>query len=171
MKTISLLRHAKSDWDDSTLDDHERPLNARGRSSAPRMGRWIAEHLPPPDLILSSTAERTRETVALAFPRLSHVQFDEGLYLAPPGTLFDRLTKLSEAQASVLLVGHNPGMAALALFLARADGPPEEEKRRRAVQAKFPTAAFASLEMPTERWRTLQPGTGQLTQFVTPKDL
>lgn len=173
MKTVCLLRHAKSAWEDGDLDDHERPLNARGRKAAPAMGRWSLAAGYRPDLILCSTAARARETVALAFSdkKVGETVFERGLYLATAGTLFRRLQEAPETAATVLMVGHNPGLADLALFLAREPESPDEARRHKALASKFPTAGFVALRLPAGQWRRLQPARGELACFMSPRDL
>ena len=173
MKTLFLLRHAKSGWDDATLDDHDRPLNARGRKAAPEIGRWALKSGLIPDLILCSTSVRTRDTVALAFPETTRppVEYDRELYLAPMEVLLARIQDQDDARNALMLVGHNPGLGDLAVALARTGGPAPEEARRRALATKFPTLGFAGFVFAVDRWRDVSPGAGQLTHFVTPKDL
>ena len=89
-RTLIVMRHAKSDWGDESLSDHERPLNGRGKRDAPRMAQWLAEIDMTPDLILSSSSQRTRETVALMnqhWSTESPVSYDESLYLASPDAI------------------------------------------------------------------------------------
>src|SRR5579885_1559987 len=121
MHMLHLLRHAKSDRDEA-IDDHDRPLSRRGRESARRVGETLPAALGPVDLVLCSTARRTRETAAqaLAFfvPR-PPLRCEDVLYLAPSAVLLRRLRQLDENTGSVLLIGHNPGVHELARQLAR----------------------------------------------------
>lgn len=170
MKTIFLLRHAKSSWDDASRDDHDRPLNQRGDRAASLVAQFLRQEGLIPDLILCSTARRTRETLA----RLQAVLGDDhpaliepDLYLAAADTLFDRLRKVGEDANSVLLIGHNPGLEDLAATLIEPRATPLEEK----LAAKFPTAGFAVIRVPAARWRDLKRQSGSLDLFVIPKDL
>jgi phosphohistidine phosphatase len=170
MKTVYLLRHAKSSWDDASLSDHDRPLNGRGRSAAPRVGFWMrgAEH--PPDLVLCSTATRTRQTLEAVLSQLNvepAVEFREDLYLADPMDMLDLLKSLPNAVESVLMVGHNPGTGMLADALS-GDGPPDQ---LRIMCSNFPTAGLAIIELNVDRWKDAENGCGSLKEFVRPRDL
>ncbi|RMH22993.1 MAG: histidine phosphatase family protein [Gemmatimonadetes bacterium] len=170
MKTLLLLRHAKSSWDEPSLDDFDRPLSARGRRDAPRIGRWIAEHELAPDLALVSPARRTRETWSLVEPELGkgdvRVEFDPALYLASPAEMLTAVRAAPEAAERLLVLAHNPGTQALALLLSSGD-----EAARRAMHAKFPTAALAVLDFDVDRWLDAGPGGARLRAFVRPRDL
>ena len=168
MLSLALLRHAKSSWDNSDLDDFDRPLNERGRSAAPVMGAVLKELGFAPDLILCSSPKRTRETLALIAPfiRNAEVAFDDQLYLTGQETLFGRLKSLPPGARKVLLIGHNPGMHGLALMLA-ATGDAKSLSR---LEDKFPTAALAIFSFEQVAWRDLLPASGHLEAFVTPRD-
>lgn len=157
-----LLRHAKSEPAAYDLSDAERPLAPKGR----RACAAVAEHLRAaglaPDLVLCSSARRTRQTVegiAAALPLTVPVLTEDRLYLADPDELLDRLRELDDGLPSVLLVGHNPGVHALAVGLV--------EPRDRPRLPTFPTAALAVLETPVYRWGDLGPGTARLASFTT----
>jgi phosphohistidine phosphatase len=166
MHVLYLLRHAKSSWDDSTLADHERPLAPRGRRDA----RRIAEHLRrvghEPELVLCSSATRTRETLDLVRPALatSTILLEEGLYGASSDELLARIHVVPEPVSSVMLIGHNPGLHELAVTLASTGG----ELGRLAV--KFPTAALATLAL-ARTWSGLAPADATLEAYVVPKQL
>ncbi|HXV60515.1 MAG TPA: histidine phosphatase family protein [Vicinamibacteria bacterium] len=149
MKTLMLLRHAKSSWKDETLDDHERPLNKRGKRAAPLMGRLIKKEALVPDLIISSTAvraRRTAEAVAETSGYARAVELDEELYLAPAGKLLDVAARVpGDTVRRLLLVAHNPGMEDLVAMLS---GRSE----------RFPTAALAVFELSVDRWRDVALG-------------
>ena len=171
MKTLVLLRHAKSAWSDPRLDDHDRPLNARGERAAKAMADHIAREVPRPDLILCSTAVRTRQTLAPLLKRLERaappISLEGGLYLASEGALLRRLQALAEDVTAVLLIGHNDGIGQLAAHLA-GDGPTEALT---SLRAKFPTGALAVLRTPDGPWSDLRPGCAKLQEFVRPRDL
>ena len=119
MRQLLLLRHAKSSWEDD-LDDIERPLNARGRRDADAAGRWLAQHVGAPDLVLCSTAVRTRETWARVSAAgsdvlaVAPVRLVDAIYQARPDTLLDQVQAIAEAARTALLVGHAPGLPDLA---------------------------------------------------------
>lgn len=161
MKLLSILRHAKSSWKDSSLDDHDRPLNKRGLRDAPRVGEWLLEQDLVPDTILSSTARRARETalaVAAAAEFPDDVRFTRDLYLASPETYLEALRDLPDASGHAMVVGHNPGIEEL---VAAVVGVPES----------MPTAALAVVELPIESWRDLGPPPhGSLRTLWRPRD-
>lgn len=169
--TLGLLRHAKSAWDDPTLDDFDRGLSPRGIKAAPLMGKTMRKLGLRPDLILCSTALRTRATLALVLPELklpaADVRYDERLYLTPPVTLLDVLADVPADKPAVLMVGHNPGLHALALELTGSG----ERQARTELATKFPTAALAVLTFEATSWRDVRAGSGRLVQFLTPKGL
>ncbi|KLL11090.1 MULTISPECIES: histidine phosphatase family protein [Protofrankia] len=165
-RRLLLLRHGKSDWADGSMPDADRPLSPRGRASC----RLIAEHLAAdqlaPDLVLCSSARRTRETVeqiAGALPAAVPVLTEDRLYLADVSDLLDRLRELDDGVPTVLLVGHNPGIHALATGLL-----PVGERSRLPT---FPTAALAVEDLAVGRWAELGPSTTRLVSFVTPRSL
>jgi phosphohistidine phosphatase len=170
MLRLALLRHAKSSWDDPDIDDFDRPLNERGRRSAPMMGQMLASLNFKPDAILCSPAKRTRETLEGMHPFLkgnpNAAAFDQGLYLASAGDILSRIQKSAPDVAAVLVIGHNPGMHILAARLA-ASGDPGQMSR---LSDKFPTAALAVYSFPQAPWADLDPATGHLDAFITPKD-
>jgi phosphohistidine phosphatase len=175
MKTLYLLRHAKAERDAPSGDDYDRPLAARGRDDAARLGTVLkktAEVLP--DLILSSPSKRTLETVdclTAKWPSAPDIQTDEKLYLAPASRLLEAVRRLPDTTAGAMLVGHNPGMEDLAIQLASklaGDAPNEMLWRMR---NKFPTCALATFEVSTERWARVGPDLARLVSFSTPKDL
>lgn len=170
MKTIYLLRHAKSSWKDKAAEDIDRPLNKRGRKAAAAMADYLTAQGIAPAQILCSPARRTRETLEQMEEKLNSaipIRFEKGIYLAEAPTLLRRLRRLSDALPSVMVVGHNPGLERLALMLA-GDGEPEARDR---LAQKFPTGALAVLTAEAEHWRALEPGCGYLASFVRPKDL
>ncbi len=169
MKTLVLLRHAKSSWDDDSLPDHSRPLAPRGRRAAPAVAARLRELGVLPDLVVSSTSQRTRETVQLALEHLGDaaVDFDEGLYLAGPSHMLRSIRSTSESVETLILVGHNPGMHEIAIALTDR----EHSTAAARLDAKFPTAAVAVVEFDVDRWDEVGPGEGRLAHFVRPKDL
>ena len=171
VKTVLLLRHAKSAWSDPRLDDHERPLNRRGERAAEAMADHIVRFEPRPDLILCSTAMRTRQTLAPLVKRLDTptppITLDKGLYLASEDILLAHLQAVPGDAATVLLIAHNDGIWRLAEALAGSGSP----ELLTALRQKYPTGALATVQTPDRPWRDLAPGSAELTAFVRPRDL
>lgn len=169
--TLLLLRHAKSSWDDPRLDDFERPLSRRGIRAAPDMGAFIAAAGLAPDLVLCSTAERTRQTLDIVLRELAppppEVVYEDGLYLASASDLVERIRGLPRARKRVMLVGHNPGMHGAALALV-GEG---SRKDISALAFKLPTAGLVVLEFDLDRWSAVRPASGRLVRFATPRTL
>lgn len=170
MKLLYLLRHAKSSWDDPDLDDFDRPLNKRGRKSAKAMAAFFRESGIAPESILCSPAKRTRETLKHLTPVLGQapVQLDRRIYEASYQTLLLCLADLPAEVNSVLLVGHNPGLERLALYLMSDHGHGPGAAR---LQDKYPTGSLAVLSAPAADWGDLKVGSCRLDDFVRPADL
>jgi phosphohistidine phosphatase len=168
MHRLHLLRHAKSGADDS-IDDRDRPLSRRGREAARRIGESLPGALGPLDLVLCSTALRTRETAELVlagFGALPPILYEDALYLAGPAALIRRLRRLEEDRDAVLVIGHNPGLHDVAVSLAATDSP----RYRALAEGKFPTTARASFGVACA-WTDLNRSRHPLTDYVTPKSL
>jgi len=164
MKHLTLIRHAKAVEATQGDDDHERVLRGRGRRAAAELGQQLAGNIP--DLILCSTAARTRETVACAtgiWPRVPVIRFERELYLVAAARLLRHLEQIEPAFETVWLVGHNPGIHELVRQLAAhavgAERFPELTQR-------FPTAARATFAIDTDRWRDLPHARLELLEFV-----
>jgi len=171
MRTLFLLRHAKSSWDDPSLEDFDRPLAPRGIDAAPRMGAYLEAKGLRPDLVLCSPALRARQTWSLVARALGgRVQVKElqGLYPGTPSRLLEALRRASHDDARVMLVGHNPGLENLAMALA---GPRSKPKAMARLRSKFPTCALAEIAFEAQRWSEVDRGSGRLKRFVRPKDL
>lgn len=171
MKLLGLFRHAKSDWHDARARDFDRPLNDRGRAGAAVMGRHIAEHGIRWQRVLSSPAVRAAETIELAARAAGQsvpVEWDRRLYLASSDNLGDVLRELPDHTASVLMVGHNPGLEDLIFDLVPDDG---SCPLRALVEEKFPTATYAVLELAIDSWSDLDEGCGKLVHLTRPRDL
>jgi phosphohistidine phosphatase len=167
MKTLTLLRHAKSGCDDPSLTDFQRPLNARGHAAARAIGAEIKRLGLSWDCILASPAARVTETIdglAESYGPLAPV-YDERVYLASVETLLGLVRATGDACERLLIVGHNPGMERLALLLSRA-GPLRAE-----IVAKYPTGALAEIAFPVLHWCEVGPGRGNLQRFFRPRDL
>ena len=162
MKTLLLLRHAKSSWKDAGRTDDDRSLSRRGKRDAPRMGRLLFAEKLVPDLILSSTARRARKTaakVARACGSRRDIVFHEELYLATPEAHLAVLRQLKGSRQRVLVVGHNPGLEEL---LAHLTG----------VEEHLPTAALAVIELRITRWSALTQRTrGRLVRIYLPREV
>jgi phosphohistidine phosphatase len=168
-RIVYLLRHAKASWSNHRLDDHDRPLAKRGEEAVKRLRRYVTDAGIAPDLVLCSSARRTMMTlegVASALPAGTCVVVEAGLYGAPSDRLLGRLHDVDDDVASVLLIGHNPGLETLALLLI---GDGAEDLRLR-VAAKFPTGALAVLAF-EGGWGDLAPAGATLEAFVVPREL
>ena len=159
---LHLLRHAKSSWKDSDLDDHDRPLNGRGKRDAPRMGQLLKDEQVIPDFILTSSAKRCRKTaehVIHASGYRGETRITGGLYEADASKLSELIAGLPDNCVRVLVIAHNPGLEELLEQLT-------------ARYAPLTTAALALVELPLEHWRDFGPATrGELKQLCQPLEL
>lgn len=170
MKTVLLLRHAKSSWDHPGLEDFRRPLAPRGQKAATRMGRYMAEERLSPDRVLCSGALRAVQTwdrIAEELEEEISPEIRDDIYHASSDSLIRLLRTLPGSCGSILLVGHNPTFQSLALRLSGSGRPEALE----ALRKKYPTGALAVLEFPLDSWRGVADGGGELRAFVRPKDL
>jgi len=162
MKTLLVLRHGKSSWSDPALDDHERPLNKRGRRDGPRMGKLVRKCGLMPDVVISSDAVRARltaEAVVQAARYAGEILLDQWLYMASPAHTLSLLRTVRENAETVMIVGHNPGLEELITQLT-------------GEQQDLPSAALAKIALPIEQWRDLKPSTrGTLLGHWRPKEL
>jgi phosphohistidine phosphatase len=169
MHQLHLLRHAKSSWDDDA-DDHQRPLNRRGREAARLIGESLPKAIGELDLVLCSTALRARETAELALegfkPATKKILYEDGLYLATAEALLDRLLQLDEACGAVMVVGHNPGLHQLATALA----DPGSSGFSTLANGKFPTGVRVRLNV-AGSWAELDSTRHRLIDYVTVKSL
>jgi phosphohistidine phosphatase len=167
MLRLMLLRHAKSAWPEG-VEDHDRPLADRGKKAAPVMGRYMAAQSLAPDLAVVSTARRAQETWALAgaaLPREIKRRDESRIYEASAQAILGVIRKTPARVKALLLVGHNPGFADLALMLA-SEGEPDATAR---LRKKYPTGALAVIDFDVKRWKLVSPGEGKVERFVTPK--
>lgn len=170
MKTLTLLRHAKSGWDDPVARDFDRPLNAKGARAATAIGQRMRASGMAFDHVVASPAQRVIETVqhlTVGYGRAIEPAWDRRLYLASPAMLIDLIHALPEDADRVLLIGHNPGLEELVLLLV-ADRA--EDALRHEVAIKYPTASIAELAI-GDSWALLLPGAARLTRFIRPRDL
>jgi len=163
MRTLGLLRHAKSDWGDPSLADVDRPLNQRGLKAAIAMAPVLAQC--GFDRVLASTARRVRETLDHAWD--GPVDWRDDIYGAGPSELLDIVSHVDPSVERILVVGHNPTMHMLATRLA-VHGEPELLGR---LADKYPTGALAVIDLPIGQWQEIELGIGTLRRFVRPRDL
>jgi len=161
MRTLFLLRHAKSSWKNEDLADFDRPLAGRGRKASETIGRFLKEKEISFDLVLSSPAVRARETIDLilrAAKLRADLRYDERIYEAPASRLIDVISQIENEHKTVVLVGHNPGMAELLQVLT---GETDE----------FPTATLAKIVFKNSKWTEVVTKKGTLEWVVRPKEL
>lgn len=161
MKTLYLVRHAKSSWKDASLPDHDRPLNKRGEEDAPRMGKRLARRRPKPGLIISSSAVRAKTTAKLlateiGYPK-ANIVVDKLIYEAELRDLVSIIRGLDNNVDCVMLVGHNPAFTLLVNSLAQCD------------IANVPTCGLAVLSFDMDSWNDIDRVSGELLDFDYPK--
>ncbi|UZK65257.1 SixA phosphatase family protein [Sphingomonas sp. M1-B02] len=169
MKTLTLLRHAKSGWDDPVSRDFDRPLNPKGKRAAAMVGRNLKALGLDFDHVVASPAVRVVETldhVSAGYGGDLAPAWDQRIYLASSATLLDMVHELPAGADHVLLVGHNPGLEELVLLLV-----PDGSADRDSVEAKFPTASLAEIRFDASDWSSIRSGSGELVRFVRPRDL
>lgn len=167
-RELLILRHAKSDWDSGTSSDFDRPLSKRGKNDAPRVGAWLYREGLVPDHVISSPAERARQTAVKVCKGLEldkkQIAWDPEIYLGDVAELLAVLARCPSNARTVLLIGHNPGLESLVQYLAGDDlEMPKDGKL-------LPTATLARLEMP-EDWSQLVRGCAQAVSVTRPKAL
>lgn len=165
-----LVRHAKSSWDDPTLDDHDRPLAPRGRRALPRLRAHLAAGARHPEIVLCSTARRTIDTLAGIRPALADdvdVELDGALYAAGAPVLLSRIRRLDPALTCAMVIGHNPGLHDLAVSLA-TDATDANAGLLDRLAAKFPTGALATVVFDGD-WSDLPEVGGRLADLFTPR--
>ncbi len=160
-RTLILMRHAKSSWDDPSLDDHDRPLNKRGKRAAKSLGTWLRGQVWQPDQALVSTALRTRDTFAgLGLSRPA--DFTHDLYHANSAEM-QMVLEMARGE-TVLMIGHNPGLSA---FAGEMVARPHDHARFH----DFPTGGTAVIRFDIDAWDQVEPGTGEVLSFVVPREL
>jgi phosphohistidine phosphatase len=160
MRTLYLLRHAKSSWKDASLSDFERPLKGRGREAAQRIGERLAQEKLKAPWVICSPAVRTRETAEIVLKSAKlrvEERFDERIYEASIRDLLQVVEEIPDEKSVVILIGHNPGFEELLSFLTN-------ESRR------MPTCALAKIKFDVS-WKDIKAGDGKLEWFITPKEL
>lgn len=161
MKTLLLLRHAKSSWKNPEQRDFDRPLNQRGLKAAPLMGRFMKKRKVTPELVVSSPAVRARMTAELVIESAelqTELRMDERIYEADVATLLKVVSQVDESAQTAVIVGHNPGLQELLKALT-------------GEEHEFPTAALAQISLKLDKWSDIAEGSGRLKWLVTPKSL
>ena len=168
MRALMLLRHAKSDWSENSIDDFARPLAKRGQSAAKKMGAWMKRHNIIPEHLVCSSAARARETVKILCDEfempLTRVSYEDRLYLADVDSLLNVLRDCPQQAKSIMLIGHNPGLEDLLIFLCGEDVPTSANGKL------LPTASLAQISLP-DKWESLKKRSGQLIDVTRPKEL
>ncbi len=170
MKTLYLMRHAKSDWSEGKTKDHSRGLTARGKKAARRMGHYMKAERLVPDLVLSSTAKRARLTAEGVVEALGEdipARYDRVLYFTSPDLILDEIREVGDNVETLLVIGHNPDTQAVAVHLAADAHDPNVE----AMARKFPTAALAIYSLDVTSWRNVGWGIGLVLGYLRPKAL
>ena len=171
MLTLSLLRHAKSSWTDPQIEDFTRPLAQRGIAGAAVMAAYFAESGLHPDLILCSTSARTKATLDLVIDSFGkprpQVLYEDALYLASATEILERLRTVPGRVRHVMVIGHNPGLQALALDLVGIGGREEIT----ALATKLPTLGLATVTFEARAWADIRTASGRLAAFVAPRTL
>lgn len=165
MRTLLLLRHAKSSWEDASLPDDARPLSERGRRAAGRMHAHLRKRGVTPDKVICSPSERTRETASLVLRQ--PVELRDEVYLAEADQLRALIAGMDDSLASLLLIAHNPGLEELTGQLCGRG----RKKALRRLGKGFKTCSLAEIELDVERWSDVVPGCGRLRRFTRPRDL
>ena len=171
MKKLTLLRHAKSSWDDTVSRDFDRPLNEKGKRAAQSIGMFIKRNELDFDRVLASPAVRVVETlehVEETCGRSFEPEWERKIYLASSVTLMDVLRAVDGASDHILMVGHNPGLEDLVFDLVPDDGSSEA---RNMVEEKYPTAALAEMTLNIDSWAEIVENCSSLDRFTRPRDL
>jgi phosphohistidine phosphatase len=172
MKRLFLLRHAKAQPADGSIEDFDRTLMFSGMQDAGAMARYLHRSDYAVDLILCSSAARTVQTAELVLQQLtSEIEYRDALYLAEAAKIVAAIRGAPTSVSALMVVGHNPGLEATAALLAREPVRRKERARHEALEEKFPTCALAILDFDVGRWRDVVQGAGRLVDFVRPKDI
>ncbi len=162
---LILTRHAKSSWDDPYLSDHDRPLSKRGRKSSDAIGKWLAQNMYLPKIVISSTSKRTTETwqrMEKFLPSPDQVHYEPDLYHGYPEDFVESLMMAEDSP--VLMLGHNPGIGLFAHSVL-------QETPSHFAFVQYPTAATLVCELPVNSWREFRPGIAEFVDFVVPREL
>lgn len=161
MKTLFIMRHAKSSWDNPDWSDFERPLNKRGLETAPFMGKVMNKNNFTPQIIVSSSAMRAKQTANLVRKSAgfnAEIFFDERIYEASPQRLLEVISNIEDEYDSAMIVGHNPGFENLVRVLTGKIEP-------------MPTAALAVIDLEINAWKEINAETGNLRKLIRPKEV
>lgn len=172
MKTVLVLRHAKSDWGNPGLADLDRPLAKRGREDAPRMGEILALFDCVPDKILSSPAKRAKQTAEMVAKVCGYrqaIQWEESFYGGSSLDLIKVLQKLPDTVERALLIGHNPALEETVAMLCTSTFSAIKDEEGEGGVIKLPTAGLVCINFEIDAWDDLEPGEGVLQWFVIPK--
>jgi len=168
IRDLFIVRHAKSDWSQAVSRDFDRPLTKRGEKDAPLIAKWLYDQNLSPDLLISSPAQRAKQTADAIIKQLQipqqNISFDKRLYLASTEILLDVLSELNNDLLSVMLIGHNPGLENLIIHLSHDPLPYKHD-------AKLLTTANVAHLRFKSAWNSIRPKQGQLINFIRPKDL
>lgn len=159
MKKLYLIRHAKSDWSNPSLDDFDRPLSQRGKKNAPFMGEILKNKGINPDLIISSPAYRARETarkIAKKIKYIEEIMYNEYIYEASLKTILEVMNFIEDEYDEVILVGHNPGLNMLAFYLVN-------------FNENLPTSGVIEIEFNCQTWREASKSNAKFVSFEYPK--
>ncbi len=170
MKKLSLLRHAKSDWQDPTTRDFDRPLNDKGKRVARAMGHWVAAQKIRFDHIIASPALRVQETIEYfieGYGKRFDIDWERKIYLASSATILDVVRESDDDYAHILVVGHNPGIEDIIFDLVPDNG----SKLRDMVEKKYPTGAFSKLHLDCNHWTELSNNPAQFETFMPPRNI
>tara|TARA_Y100001970_G_C14159549_1_gene817679 strand:+ start:832 stop:1407 length:576 start_codon:yes stop_codon:yes gene_type:complete len=169
-KSLILMRHAKSSWDNSYKDDFDRPLNSRGKENAQMVAKHIHSLGFKPELTLCSSAARCKQTLELIipyFPTKMHIRYLDELYLAPERTILEMIKSIELSINQMLVIGHNPGLSDLSQSLIYSSN----KKNDYFETQQFPTSAASIFEMSINNWLNLKLSDSKIIDFVTPKKL
>jgi phosphohistidine phosphatase len=163
---LYIMRHAKSDWSGPGTSDFDRPINKRGRKNAKRIGQWMTEHKRTPQRVISSPANRAKQTIELVIEQISeikpeNIRYEKALYLADPDTLLEQIQLYKNDVNSLMLVAHNPGLEQLVHFLSS-----ESEKEYNSMT----TANLVIFEYADNQFDPFR-DKGALIEFIKPKEL
>jgi phosphohistidine phosphatase len=172
LKTLTILRHAKSGWDAPVERDFDRPINERGRRGAELIGQYLKREALPVDRIVASPAVRVVETLDIFQPAAGvgdlEPYWDRRIYLASAATLFEVIRETGRAAQNLLICGHNPGLEDLILMLV-PESP--DDILRAEVDKKLPTSAMARVDLDIDDWHAIKSGIGSLSMFIRPRDI
>lgn len=172
LKTLTILRHAKSGWDVQVERDFDRPINKRGARGAELIGQWLKRQKLPVDRIVASPAVRVTETLDIFQPAAGieaiEPHWDRRIYLASAATLVDVIRDTGRDADNLLISGHNPGLEDLILMLVPES---DSDELRAKVEEKLPTSALARLELDIADWHDLDAGMARFADFIRPRDL